>query len=424
MAVTEVRPKPASEDALSVALTQLRAAGRELGLADDLIEYLSRPQRVLSVNFPVKMDDGRLRMFAGYRVQHNFARGPAKGGIRFHPSVTMDEVIALAMWMTWKCAVVDIPYGGAKGGVVVDTKALSLSELERLTRRFATEISLLIGPEKDIPAPDMYTNPQIMAWIMDTYSMHQGYSIPAVVTGKPLEIGGSLGRSAATGRGAVDVLDEYARTKGIRLQGAAAVVQGFGNVGGAAARFLHDLGLKVIGVGDITGALYHEQGLDIPAMLEHRDRYGSIEGYEGGEPISNEELLALPCDVLVPAALENQLTGANADDVKAKIILEGANGPTTPEADEIFRDKGIVVLPDILANAGGVTVSYFEWVQGLERFLWDEEEVNRRLRQKMTRALHEVMEVAEREDVTYRQAAYYLALGRVADAVRIRGIYP
>lgn len=423
MAVPETRPKP-SDDALTVALTQLRTAGRDLGLSDDLIEYLSKPQRVLQVNFPVKMDDGRLRMFEGYRVQHNFARGPAKGGIRFHPSVTMDEVIALAMWMTWKCAVVDIPYGGAKGGVVVNAPELSQAELERLTRRFTYEISMIIGPEQDIPAPDMYTNPQVMAWIMDTYSMHRGYSEPAVVTGKPLEIGGSLGRNAATGRGAVNVLEEYARAKGIDLGATTAVVQGFGNVGGAAARFLHELGVTVVGVGDISGALYNEHGLDIPALLQHRDRHGVIEGFEGGEPITNEELLALPCDVLVPAALENQLTEANADQVRAKVILEGANGPTTPEADAIFRDRGIVVIPDILANAGGVTVSYFEWVQGLERFQWDEEEVNRRLHQKMTRALHEVMAIAEREGVTYRQAAYYLALGRVADAVRIRGIYP
>ncbi|HEY8531857.1 MAG TPA: Glu/Leu/Phe/Val dehydrogenase [Limnochorda sp.] len=423
MAVPETRPKPA-EDALSVALTQLWTAGRELGLSDDLLEYLSKPQRVLQVNFPVKMDDGRVRMFEGYRVQHNFARGPAKGGIRFHPTVTMNEVIALAMWMTWKCAVVDIPFGGAKGGVVVNVKELSQGELERLTRRFATEISIIIGPEQDIPAPDMYTNPQVMAWIMDTYSMHRGYSVPAVVTGKPVEIGGSLGRNTATGRGAVYVLEEYARLKGMRLEGATAVVQGFGNVGGAAARFLHELGMKVVGVADISGGIYNERGLDIPALLQHRDRHGVIAGFEGGERITNEELLALPCDVLVPAALENQLTEANADRVQAKVILEGANGPTTPEADAIFQDRGIVVIPDILANAGGVTVSYFEWVQGLERFLWDEDEVNRRLRQKMVRALHEVMAIAEKENVTYRQAAYYLALGRVADAVRIRGIYP
>ena len=423
MAVPGNQPQP-SENALTVALTQLRTAGRELGLADDLIEYLSKPQRVLQVNFPVKMDDGRVRMFEGYRVQHNFARGPAKGGIRFHPAVTMDEVIALAMWMTWKCAVLDLPYGGAKGGVVVDPRELSQAELERLTRRFTYEISAVIGPEVDIPGPDMNTNPQVMAWIMDTYSMHRGAMTPAVVTGKPLELGGSLGRNAATGRGLVYVLEEYARQKGINLAETTAVIQGFGNVGGAAARFLHELGVKVVGVGDISGALYDERGLNIPALLEHRDRHGVIEGFEGGEPITNEELLALPCDVLIPAALENQLTGANAGQVRAKLIVEGANGPTMPEADAIFRDRGIVVIPDILANAGGVTVSYFEWVQGLERYQWDEDEVNQRLRQKMVRALHEVMAVAEKDGLPYRQAAYALALRRVAEAVRLRGIFP
>jgi glutamate dehydrogenase (NAD(P)+) len=361
-------------------------------------------------------------------VQHNITRGPAKGGIRFHPAVNIDEVRALAMWMTWKCALVNIPFGGAKGGVVVDPKPLSQAELERLTRRYAAEISVIIGPERDIPAPDVNTNPQVMAWIMDTISMNRGYTIPAVVTGKPIGIGGSLGRTDATGRGVSIVAREAAKHVGLRLDKAAVVIQGFGNVGSVSAEMLAGMGCRVIAVSDVTGGYYSRQGLDIGAMLQHvrNSPNRSLAGYEQGgmERTTNAELLELPCDILIPAALENQVTGLNADRIKTRLLIEAANGPTTPEADKILYDKGVFVVPDILANAGGVTVSYFEWVQGLQEFFWSEEEINERLVRIMSRSFANTLELALKERISMRLAAYLVSVKRVADATVMRGIYP
>jgi glutamate dehydrogenase (NAD(P)+) len=376
----------------------------------------------------VKRDDGSITVFTGYRVQHNLARGPAKGGIRYHPAVDIDEVRALAMWMTWKCALVNIPYGGAKGGVVVDPHQLSLGELERLSRRFASDISILLGPEKDIPAPDMGTNAQVMAWMMDTISMHRGYTVPAVITGKPVQVGGSLGRTEATGRGVSLMVQALARRLGRRLDGLEVVVQGFGNVGGTAAALLQQLGCKVIGVSDATSGYYCRAGLDVAGMrryVESHPRH-TLEGYHSAscEQVSNAALLELPCDVLIPAALENQITAANAERIRAGIIVEGANGPTTPEADAILEERGVVVVPDILANAGGVTVSYFEWVQGLQEFFWDEADINQKLERIMMQAFDQVAAMADERRVSLRLAAYLLAVRRVADAVLIRGIYP
>jgi glutamate dehydrogenase (NAD(P)+) len=411
-----------------VAQQQFDQAAEMLHLPDDIRAILRVPQRELTVNFPVQMDDGSTRVFTGYRVQHNLSRGPVKGGIRYHPSVDIDEVRALAMWMTWKCALVNIPYGGAKGGVIVDPKQLSLGELERLTRRFATEISILLGPEKDIPAPDVGTNAQTMAWIMDTISMHRGYTVPAVITGKPVNVGGSLGRVEATGRGVMLMVREMARKLGWPLSDLRIVVQGFGNVGGTAAYLLHQLGCKVIGVSDASGGYYCAHGLDIPAMRQYADRhpYHLLEGYRapGVEPIGGNELLELACDVLIPAALENQLTGANADRIRAKLIVEGANGPTTPEADAILGERGIPIVPDILANAGGVIVSYFEWVQGLQEFFWDEQDINEKLERIIVGAFQQVNAMAEQHHIPLRLAAYLLAVQRVADANTTRGVYP
>lgn len=351
-------------------------------------------------------------------------RGPAKGGIRYHPDVTLDEVKALAMWMTWKCAVVNIPFGGAKGAVVCNPKEMSKGELERLTRRYTTELMIFLGPEKDIPAPDVYTDSQTMAWIMDTYSMNVGYSVPSVVTGKPLSIGGSRGREEATGRGVVLTILEAIKELGIPKEGATVAVQGFGNVGGTAVRLLCREGFKVVAVSDSHGGTYNSHGLDVDALSEHKREAGTVVGFPGGEDITNEELLALKCDVLVPAALENQITEENADNVQAKILAEGANGPTTPEADLILYDKGVFVIPDILANAGGVTVSYFEWVQSIQEFFWSEDEVNARLKDIMVRSFHEVYDVHREEKVDMRLAAYMLAVGRVAEAFHTRGLYP
>ncbi|MGB9739144.1 Glu/Leu/Phe/Val family dehydrogenase [Chloroflexus sp.] len=411
-----------------VAQQQFDQAAEMLHLPDDIRAILRVPQRELTVNFPVQMDDSSTRVFTGYRVQHNLSRGPVKGGIRYHPSVDIDEVRALAMWMTWKCALVNIPYGGAKGGVIVDPKQLSLGELERLTRRFATEISILLGPEKDIPAPDVGTNAQTMAWIMDTISMHRGYTVPAVITGKPVNVGGSLGRVEATGRGVMLMVREMARKLGWPLSDLRIVVQGFGNVGGTAAHLLHQLGCKVIGVSDASGGYYCAHGLDIPAMRQYADRhpYRLLEGYRapGVEPIGGDELLELACDVLIPAALENQLTGANADRIQAKLIVEGANGPTTPEADAILGERGIPIVPDILANAGGVIVSYFEWVQGLQEFFWDEQDINEKLERIIVGAFQQVNAMAEQRHIPLRLAAYLLAVQRVADANTTRGVYP
>ncbi|WP_322820422.1 Glu/Leu/Phe/Val dehydrogenase [Chloroflexus sp.] len=411
-----------------VAQRQFDQAAEMLNLPDDIRAILRVPQRELTVNFPVQMDDGTTQVFTGYRVQHNLSRGPVKGGIRYHPSVDIDEVRALAMWMTWKCALVNIPYGGAKGGVIVDPKRLSIGELERLTRRFATEISILLGPEKDIPAPDVGTNAQVMAWIMDTISMHRGYTVPAVITGKPVNVGGSLGRVEATGRGVMLMVREMARKLDWPLEGLRIVVQGFGNVGSTAAYLLHQLGCKIIGVADASGGYYCAHGLDIPAMRTYTDRqsFHLLEGYQapGIERISGSELLELECDVLIPAALENQITGNNAERIRTKLIVEGANGPTTPDADAILGERGIIIVPDILANAGGVIVSYFEWVQGLQEFFWDEQDINEKLERIIVGAFDQVYAMATQRQIPLRLAAYLLAVQRVADANTTRGVYP
>lgn len=389
--------------------------------------YLAKlrvPERVLMVNFPVIMDNGEIRMFTGYRAQHSTACGPAKGGIRYHPSVTLEEVCALAMWMTWKCAVVGLPYGGAKGGVVCDPKQLSSRELERLTRRYTAEISIIIGPDRDIPAPDVNTNPQVMAWLMDTYSMGIGHATPGVTTGKPLELGGSYGRNEATARGTLFCIRRAARRIGLDLRGARVAIQGYGNAGSIAAQLLHQDGARIVAVSDSRGGIYNAHGLDPVAVLRHKRESGSVVGFPGADVITNEELLTLPCDVLVPAALEKQLHAGNADRVQAKIIAETANGPTEPEADHIFFDRGIFVIPDILCNAGGVTVSYFEWVQDLQFFFWDEAQVNQNLERVMNRAFDAVMAIAEEKRVHNRLAANILAIRRVARATMLRGIYP
>jgi glutamate dehydrogenase (NAD(P)+) len=406
------------------ALEQFDIAADILHLDPSISRIMRKCQLELTVNFPVKLDDGTIEMFTGYRVHHNGARGPTKGGIRYHPDVTLDEVRALAMWMTWKCAVVNIPYGGAKGGVIVDPARLSLRELERLTRRYASEISLVMGPDSDIPAPDVNTNAQIMAWIMDTYSMHKGYSVPAVITGKPISMGGSQGRREATGRGVSICTREVARHLGMDLQGATVAVQGFGNVGSVSAYLIHDLGCKIVAVSDVNGGIYNPKGLDPREVLRHVAATKSVVGFPTAEPISNAQLLELPVDILVPAALENQITALNADRVKAKIIVEGANGPTTPEADVILNDRGVVLVPDILANAGGVVVSYFEWVQDLQAFFWDEAEINANLERIMVNAFKGVIAMSEERQINLRQAALVLAIQRVAEAIRLRGIYP
>jgi glutamate dehydrogenase (NAD(P)+) len=408
----------------AIAMAQFDRAAEYLDLDDGMRELLKTPKRQLVVSIPVKMDDGRLQVFEGYRVQHNLARGPGKGGIRYHPDVTLDEVKALAMWMTWKCATVNLPYGGAKGGVRVNPKELSQGELERLTRRYATEIAPLIGPDRDIPAPDVYTDAQTMAWIMDTISMFKGHTELGVVTGKPVELGGSLGRQEATARGCQFVIREACRAFGLSLPDATVVVQGFGNAGSNVARFLHEDGARIIALSDSKGGIYNPRGLDPLAALEHKTRTGSLQGLPNTEAITNEELLELPCDILVPAALENQITRRNADRIRARLIAEAANGPTTPAADDILFDRGITVIPDILANAGGVSVSYFEWVQNQYGFFWPEDEVRRHLERIMTSAFHAVRAMAERYRVDLRRGAYILAIERVAEATRVRGIFP
>jgi len=407
-----------------IAQKQFDTAADHLKLETWLRDVLRRPKRQLIVSIPTKMDDGSIKVFEGYRVQHNLARGPAKGGIRYHPSVTLDEVKALASWMTWKCATVNIPYGGGKGGVVCDPKKMSMHELEGMTRRYASEISVIIGPERDIPAPDVYTNAQTMAWIMDTYSMTVGSTQLGVVTGKPLQIGGSQGRNEATARGVQFVTREACREKKLVLRGARVAVQGFGNAGSVAARLLGEDGATIIAVSDSSGGICNTRGLDIKAVLAHKEATGSLRGYREAEPISNERLLELECDILVPAALENQITDQNAGRIRAKIVAEAANGPTTPGADEILHKNGVFLIPDILANAGGVTVSYFEWVQSLQAFFWEEAQVNHHLEKVMTRAFSEVLAIAKKFNVHMRTAAYILAVGRVAEATRIRGIYP
>ncbi len=407
-----------------VAQHQFDLAADRLGLDPGLRAVLREPRRSLEVTFPVHLDDGTVKVFHGYRVQHNVGRGPAKGGIRYHQDVTLDEVKALAMWMTWKCAVVDLPYGGGKGGVVVDPRQYSQKEIEALTRRFTTEISVLIGPERDIPAPDVNTNAQVMAWMMDTYSMHAGHTVPGVVTGKPISLGGSRGRADATGRGVVFSIENACRHLGIDLKGATVAVQGFGNVGEAAARFVHEAGAKIVAVTDVGGGVRNEAGLD-PAVLKKRLReHGTVAGLKGTTPIDNAELLELEVDILIPAALENQITGRNAERIKARILAEGANGPTTPDADVILDRNGVFVIPDVLCNAGGVTVSYFEWVQGLSRDRWSESVVGNKLREIMDQSFGEVVGMADSERVDMRTAAYLLAVKRVADATDVRGLYP
>ncbi|MSP14511.1 MAG: Glu/Leu/Phe/Val dehydrogenase [Chloroflexi bacterium] len=414
-----------TENAYTVALKQLdRAAQHVEGVDRWAIDRLHYPQRELTVNFPVKMDDGSVEVFTGYRVHHSTLRGPTKGGIRYHPEVDINEVRALAMWMTWKCAIVGIPYGGAKGGVVVDPALLSLRELEHLTRRYATEISILMNPKGDIPAPDVNTNAQIMAWIMDTYSMHQGFTSLAVVTGKPIEMGGSLGRNTATGRGVMFVIRESLRQQGKTIKGLVAAVQGFGNVGSISALSVYQEGARVVAVSDVRGGIYNPQGLDIPKVIEHVEYTGSVVNFPGSQSVTNAELLLLPCDILIPAALGNQLTEDNAKDVKAWMIAEGANGPTTPEADLIFDERGIQVLPDVVANAGGVTVSYFEWVQDLEWFFWSAEEIEKRLETILVNSFNAVKDISIKKHIDMRTAAQVLAVERVAKAQMISGLYP
>jgi glutamate dehydrogenase (NAD(P)+) len=403
---------------------QFDLAAERLNVEPWIAEKIKYARREFIVRFPLRYDDGHIELLTGYRVQHNTLRGPAKGGIRFHPKVDLDEVRALAGWMTWKCAVVAIPYGGAKGGVQCDPSVMSQDELERLTRRYTWEISPIIGPDKDIPAPDVNTNPQVMAWIVDTYSVFKGYTCPSVVTGKPLAIGGSLGRLKATSRGVIYVLEESAKLLNLDLAGAKAVIQGYGNVGYHAAELLEQMGVKVIAVSDVKGGIINEKGLDTARVYEHCQRTKSVVDYPEADNLTNAELLELPCDVLIPAALEGQITQLNAANIKARVVVEGANGPTSPFADDILYDKGILVVPDILANAGGVTVSYFEWVQNVQKLFWSEEAINSQLRQIMTRAFHEVQAISVKEKVNLRTAAYMLAIERVAEAKRLRGIFP
>jgi glutamate dehydrogenase (NAD(P)+) len=407
-----------------VAQQQFDLAADRLNLDPGLRRVLREPRRELTVHFPVKMDDGRVQVFTGYRVQHNLGRGPAKGGIRYHQDVSLDEVKALAMWMTWKCAVVSIPFGGGKGGVIVDPKKLSLKELEALTRRFTTEIEVLIGPERDIPAPDVNTNAQVMAWMMDTFSMHSGYTVPGVVTGKPISLGGSEGRNEATARGTIYCITEAASHLGLSLAGSRVVVQGFGNAGSIAARLIADEGATVLAVSDSLGGIHRPDGLDVDHVIAWKGEHGTVRGFPGAREVSNEELLEIECDILIPAALENQITARNADRIHAKIVAEAANGPTTPDADAILHQRGIFLIPDILCNAGGVTVSYFEWVQDLNRDHWSEAIVNAKLREIMVTAFDEVLRVSQREDVAMRTAAYLVAVQRVAEATSMRGLYP
>ena len=389
-----------------------------------MLEVLLECKRSVEVSIPVRMDDGSVNVYTGFRITHNVARGPSKGGIRYHPGVTLDETKALAMWMTWKCALMALLFGGAKGAVVCDPKVLSLGELERLTRRYTTEIINLIGPEVDIPAPDVGTGSREMAWIFDTYSMNKGYSVLGVVTGKPLEVGGSLGRMEATARGASYCVREALRKQGHGIEGCRIVVQGLGNVGRNLALFLAEAGASIVAVSDSTGGVHNPAGLDVQAAVEHKRRHGSLEGLDGGEPTTNEELLLLDCDVLAPCALEQVITEENADKVRAPVICEGANGPVTPEADRILEDRGVLALPDVLANAGGVVVSYFEWVQGLQEYFWKENEVNAKLNDIVTRAFSETWGIHENRQVSMRQAAYAIAVRRVSEATTIRGLYP
>ena len=411
-------------NAWQIALQQLDEVAKEISLDPGIHQILKHPKRSLTVSIPIRMDDGNIKVFTGFRIQHNINRGPAKGGIRYHPNVTLDEVKALAMWMTWKCAVVGIPYGGAKGGIICDPKKLSLGEIERLTRRYISEIISIIGPEMDIPAPDVNTNPQIMGWIMDTYSMNKGYSVPGVVTGKPLSIGGSLGRNTATARGVMFTLMDIVKKLKLDLSSQRIAIQGYGNAGWNLAHLLSNQGCKIIAVSDSKGGIYNNEGLNPVKVFEHKRETGSVIDFSSSDNLTNEELLTIDCDILVPAALENQINEENADKIKAKIIAEAANGPTTPEADKILNEKGVFIVPDILANAGGVTVSYFEWVQGLQSYFWTEREVNLKLRDIMGKAFENVWRTSQERKVSMRMAAYILAVSRVAEATKIRGLYP
>lgn len=398
-------------------------AAERLKLDEGLWRVLQQPNREIIVHIPVQLDSGRLEVFTGYRVQHSIARGPAKGGVRYAPDVTLDEVRALASWMTWKCAVVNIPFGGAKGGVICDPKNMSLGELERMTRRYTAELIEFIGPEKDVPAPDVNTNEQVMAWMMDTYSMHMRQTVTAVVTGKPLNMGGSRGRREATGRGVMIICDESIHHLNMQREQTRVIIQGFGNVGSNAALLMHQAGYKVIGIGEWDGGLFNDNGIDITALTEYRQKEGTIHGFKGAERIRTEELLITECDILIPAATENVITSANANKVKAKILVEGANGPTTAAADDILADKGVFVMPDILANAGGVTASYFEWVQDRQGYFWKESVVNEQLKDIMVSSFEDVVRYAQTHHVNNRIAAYMLAIDRVAFTIRQRGFY-
>jgi glutamate dehydrogenase (NAD(P)+) len=410
---------PASE----MAVQQFDVAAAKLDLDANLAARLRRPDRSLIVSVPTRMDDGRVHVFTGYRVQHNDVLGPFKGGIRYHPEVNLGEVTALAMWMTWKCSLVGLPLGGAKGGIACDPAELSRHELQSMTRRFTAEILNVIGPDVDVPAPDMGTNEQVMAWIMDTYSQHKGHAVPEVVTGKPVAIGGTLGRREATGRGVVYMTIEAAKQLGVDLARSTAVVQGFGNVGSVAVKELAKIGAKIIGVSDRTGGFYDPKGLPVDKLLQVADKDHSLEGCPYGEKITNEGLLELKCDVLVPAALEMQITQANAARLKCRILVEGANGPTTPEADAILKENDVFVVPDVLANAGGVVVSYFEWVQDLQNFFWSEDEVHKKLRDILVRSFHNVLEMSRKQNVDMRMAALMIGIERVAKAMLWRGLY-
>ena len=424
MSAVDVTTSHLRENPFELAREQLRRVGTTFEIDPNLISVLGECKKAIEVSIPVSMDDGTTHVFKGYRVTHNIARGPSKGGIRYHPDVTVDEVKALAMWMTWKCALMGIPFGGAKGGVVCDPKKMSRHELEGMTRRFTSEIINEIGPEKDIPAPDVGTDGSTMAWIFDTYSMNKGHSVLGVVTGKPLNIGGSLGRLEATARGALYIIREAVRKQGATIAGQRVVVEGFGNVGMYLAKFLAQEGATVLAVSDSTGGVHNPKGIDIETAIAHKQETGSLTGLKDTERLTDEELLLLDCDVLAPCALEQVITSDNADKVKAKIICEGANGPTTPAADEILEDRGVLVLPDVLANAGGVVVSYFEWVQGLQEYFWKEDEVNARLNDISTRAFNETWATRESRGTSMRMAAYGLAVNRVAEATTTRGLYP
>ncbi|MCD6467255.1 MAG: Glu/Leu/Phe/Val dehydrogenase [Methanomicrobia archaeon] len=414
---------PEELNPFKIAQKQLDAAAKIMNLDPSAHAILRNPLRTLEVSIPVKMDDGSTKVFTGFRVQYNDARGPTKGGIRFHPAETIDTVKALAAWMTWKCAVVGIPYGGAKGGVICDPHTLSVDELERLSRGYIRAIAQFIGPEKDIPAPDVYTNPQIMAWMMDEFSKIKQYNVPGVITGKPIIVGGSEGRWNATAMGTLYAIQEATRKLGINLKGARAVVQGYGNAGAFAATLLKGAGAKIIAVSDSKGGIVSERGFDPHAALSHKEKTGSVIGLHETEKITNEDLLELECDILVPCAIENVITEKNADRIKAKIIAEAANGPTTPEADKILHKKGVFVIPDFLCNSGGVTVSYFEWVQNVTGYYWSSEEVYDKLNKIMVGAFNDVYDAHKREDVDMRTAAYIVAVKKVADAMKTRGWY-